>query len=548
VFDGDRIRTAPSYGLANYLGRAMSSENPEQSLQLATSAASSNLNENSTNAAPDVAADSKPTAPPPPHPMAAVAADFLRRIHDVELAAQVAIPAIGEYLDEESEKLKAKLQPYIVDEDKNRFKIRLPESAREISTIKAALKDMTRIQTSKIGQTLSRSLFIGSFSEFDAFIGELLKLIYAGKAELYKDIKREISFADLVNSDSVEAMKREMLEKEIDTFRRESYVEQFNILERKFSISLIKFPEWPIFVEMSQRRNLMTHNDGIVSNQYLLVCDKAGYKFKKRPSIGEKLDVSPRYYFSTGRILSTVAFMLVYTLWRKIFPGESSQANDALTVAIYDILSDRKWGLATRLAEFSLTKEMTRDADDLGVKVRCVNHAIGLYRTGQKDACASFLASKDWSACLPDFKLAVAVLSDNVAEACKIILDIGKESTLVRQSVYHEWPLFIDFKELPEFLEVYEKVYGAPFNSTQGEELSVSTSAPAPTFDAEPSPQRLGELLSDIPMSSNAPSKAHGSGQTDSDATLINTLKRGVDSATPVKLHTVPPSDDNDGK
>lgn len=413
------------------------------------------------------------------HPFAGLIADFMRRVQEMEVAATVAIPAIGEHLSEQRAKLKEVLRPHIIKEDDSGFRISYPDNAREASALKSAMKEFKRLSASKTSITVSRSIFIGLFCEFDAFIGSLLRLIYTRNEALYGQINRDISFSELMKFSSLDEIKKSILDKEIDSFRRESYVEQFSLMEKKFSISLTKFAEWPHFVEISQRRNLMTHNDGLVNRQYLDVCERSGYKFKQRPAVGEQLEISPRYYFKSTRILATVAFMLVYTLWRKIFNKEAKEANDALTVAVYDVLSDQMWGLAARLADFSLTKEMVKDVDDLNFRIRCINYAIGMYRCNERDRCAAFLKSKDWSACIPEFRLAVAVLSDEFEEACELMRSVGKEGVLIRQTSYHDWPLFFQFREAPEFLETYLQIYGASFNPSTGEDFSVSTSSDA---------------------------------------------------------------------
>lgn len=124
------------------------------------------------------------------------------------------------------------------------------------------------------------------FSEFDAFTGALLKAIYIKNEDLLKGISREITLRELFDYQSIDDIKRSMLEKEIETFRRDSYIDQFSSLEKKFQIQLKKFDEYPEFIELSQRRNIFVHNDGLVSDQYLW-CEREGWKFPKRPAAGD---------------------------------------------------------------------------------------------------------------------------------------------------------------------------------------------------------------------------------------------------------------------
>lgn len=51
-------------------------------------------------------------------------------------------------------------------------------------------------------------------------------------------------------------------------------MEQFEVLQKRLELKLTEFPHWRRFVEAAQRRNLLTHCDGIVSEQYLSVCRK----------------------------------------------------------------------------------------------------------------------------------------------------------------------------------------------------------------------------------------------------------------------------------
>jgi len=65
-------------------------------------------------------------------------------------------------------------------------------------------------------------LFTQLFAEFDAYIGDLLKVTYLKDEKLLKGISREITLTDLLDFEDLTAVKRAMLDKEIDTFRRDS--------------------------------------------------------------------------------------------------------------------------------------------------------------------------------------------------------------------------------------------------------------------------------------------------------------------------------------
>jgi hypothetical protein len=245
-----------------------------------------------TETAPDV-----PEEAPPP---IALAVDhYLSSVRGIARTARIAIPHIIRWKIEEMTRhtgfIEEFLKQYKINQEppedpgKNNAQsvsTLAVTSARDLAKFINAARETRELDAFNSTAILTKSLFTQIFSEFDAFMGSLLKILYLKNEELLKSIAREISFEDLLGFDNLQAAKLSMLDKEIETFRRDSYVEQFSTLEKKFKIPLKKFPEWADFVELSQRRNILTHNGGGVSDQYISVCEREGYKFKEKPKKG----------------------------------------------------------------------------------------------------------------------------------------------------------------------------------------------------------------------------------------------------------------------
>jgi len=399
------------------------------------------------------------------HPIASLAMSFIGRVNAMRLALRIAVPATVDHFQTEADAYRKKFENHIIEEDEKQFKVKIiSDDVRKATEIQTALDSYQKLDAAGVIEALERSLFIGLFSEFDAFMGSLLELIYNRKPELFNEIKREISLSELLQFGSIDAVRQDMLEKEIDSFRRDSYIEQFGVLEKKFNIkTLRKFHEWPSFVEMGQRRNLITHNGGVVTEHYLSICEREGVSFSNRP-VGTKLKVEPKYFFSACAVLSSVAFMLVYTLWRKLFPHETKEANGCIQNSVYELLMQKHWGLAARLGDFSLSDEMKKGADDLDVRIRHINLAIAQNKCNLRDEMIRTLEACDWSASVRDFKLAIAILKGEFSQAASLMRDIGKEGEIIDQSAYHCWPLFLDFVNTHEFQSAYREVYGHDFS------------------------------------------------------------------------------------
>ena len=309
------------------------------------------------------------------HPFSISLNSFLKGMDDFRDAVNLSLPAVLKSRNEEMAKQLKELEKYVKVEEEGTKKV-VAKGAHAASHMLNTVDSVKRISEAKVTKVIERSLFVGLFSEYDVFIGNLMKAIYCRKPELFRGIKREISLPELLNFDDLDAVKADMLSKEIDAFRRESYIEQFAILEKKFDITLTKFPEWATFVEISQRRNLMTHNDGIVSEQYLNVCKKEGFKFEKMPAVGDDLKLGGPYFSSSIAILSKVAFMLTHTLWRKILPRESELAHSFMNKNIYDLLKRKRWILASEFGMFSLSAGSSAKISEIDHRMRVINTAI----------------------------------------------------------------------------------------------------------------------------------------------------------------------------
>lgn len=347
------------------------------------------------------------------------------------------------------------------DDGKTIFKA---EGVHQATKMLTTIREMQNLGGTRIPETLQRSLFTQIFSEFDAFIGALLKVIYTNKLDLLKGIAREITFTDLLNYDDLNAIKLDMLEKEIDSFRRDSYIEQFSTLEKKFKISTLKsFKEWGEFVELSQRRNILVHNGGRVSEQYLSICDKENYIFENRPEIGTLLMPSPTYFRRATLVISKVAFMLTHTLWRKLFSEDTQLAHSAANNTLYELLKDKRWNTGFEIAQFCMNDQMLKDISDIDLRIRTVNAAISAKFSENSNNANEYLNSIDWSASYRDFKLAIAVLTDKFEDAAAIMRKIGRNGELLSELDYHEWPLFHKFRQSPEFLNAYQEIYEKSF-------------------------------------------------------------------------------------
>ncbi len=190
---------------------------------------------------------------------------FLHRIMDIEECASEYIPEAAQRYNDKTDELIHEYENIIstletVDGKENKV-------VSEKDLRKAFRKIRRHVGSSPV-KTLEKSLFVSLFSSFDKFIGDLIDILFRKEPKLYLNINKEIKISEALEYNSIEELRQSFLDKEIESIRRKSYQEQFKSLENQFSITtLTKFKQWPSFIEKSQRRNLFTHCDGVVSKQ-----------------------------------------------------------------------------------------------------------------------------------------------------------------------------------------------------------------------------------------------------------------------------------------
>jgi len=385
---------------------------------------------------------------------------FLHRILDIEDCAK-------EYISSAAKSYKDKASKLISDIEKHQESLGKEEDeTAKVLTVKElrkTIREIERHNRSSPVTTLERSLFISLFSVFDKFVGDLVAVLYSKNPDLYKNINKEIPLYEALKYDSIDELRQVFLDKEIETVRRKSYIDQFKDLESKFSIKLTKFDEWPYFIERSQRRNLFTHCDGIVSKQYLDACREIGCKLKEGIDVGDQLEIGAKYLFQSCMLVAHVGTMLGHTLWRKVLEDEIEKADSHLSNIVFDYLHIEHWGKAISISKFA--QALPNISTDEMERIFSVNHAIALCSIDKRKEAKIILDKKDWSATTYDFKLAYSVLTGDYAEAEKIMCKLGKEGELITELSYHDWPLFREFRDSKEFYSGYEKVYGYKYSS-----------------------------------------------------------------------------------
>ena len=396
------------------------------------------------------------------HPLAKAIDCFEKRVRDIVWAFAVAVP--------HAQRSQARLMTSLASKQKSYLKTisnsNGTEQAEAVASVLDTARNIESIFKSRMPSSIMAGLFIELFCEFDNFLGDLLRGINSLDESKFFHLKREITIGELKSLPTLDALRDDLLEKEIETLRRESYSKQFSSLEKDYEITLTKFEEWPKFIEASQRRNLFTHAGGVVSEQYISVCRATGTHENNLPNKGTVLPLTLDYFFETARIVEITGILLGQTIWRKAFHRDTELADRHLNELIYEKLRLEHFSQAVRYANFGLQPVISKHTSGVSRRVRIINKAIALSRLDKRIEVEQLLGDEDWTDTLRDFSLARAVLEDRYIDAADLMKKIGKEGELITESSYRNWPLFWNFRKSPEFLTTYEAVFGYSFKTS----------------------------------------------------------------------------------
>lgn len=369
-----------------------------------------------------------------------------------------------------------------VEEDGEKRSIEIPnEHYREWKNL---LKRFEHFDLSR--ELLPRSLLVSLVSQYDAFLGRLLRAVFIKKPDILNGSDRKITFEALQHFQSIDAVREYLLEKEIESILRSSHSDQFKWMEKAFSLPLTKgLNSWSTFIELTERRNLFVHTDGIVSSQYMAVCNSHGVILAEGQKEGVCLGVPQDYFKCAHDCIYEIGVKLAHVLWRKLFPAERVNADNSLIVTSYELIEAGRYSLAISLLDFAC-EGMKSHATEVTKLALIVNRAQAYKWSGDQDRCKKIMQSVDWSAKSDQFRLADAVLRDDWSAAAKLVSRIGTDG-VVSAIDYRDWPLFREFRKQDAFLETYRSLFGVEF-SKKAERAQESIPGDDKKSDIEPVP------------------------------------------------------------
>lgn len=418
-----------------------------------------------------------------PHPTEVLKAEIQRFTQDVE-ALWRTLPLLMAVTGYSKEQAKEELNNYL-----NKY----GEKKEERSIITYSLPvdhafpsqrlERKYLNLRAVFRLIPRNFVISLVSQYDSFLGHIIRFIFAVKPDKLNASEKSIPYTDLIRFPNLDAAREYIIEKEVETVIRRSHIEQFTWLKEKLGTPFNKDLEsWPVFIELTERRNLFVHCDGRISSQYLRICCDHKCSLPDNHRLNDQLEVPNKYFESAYKCIYEIGFKMAHIIWRRLCPDRLESSDDNIINTAYHLIEDGQYELAIRILDF-FTQPNIKHHDETCRRFILLNRAQAYKWFGKVKECEEIVASEDWSASEDKLKIAVAVLRDDF-KGCFNLMRKLRHDTEYHRSYYKEWPIFQKLRQQTEFLKVYEECYGEPFLLEQTAESDESNKSgeqlPAP--------------------------------------------------------------------
>ena len=313
---------------------------------------------------------------------------------------------------------------------------------------------------------IPRNFLVALICTYDAFLGKLLRYIFEIKPEILDASERTITYSDLLEFQDIEAARNHLIEKETEAILRKSHIEHFAWLEKHLNCSFTNgLKSWPTFVELTQRRNLFVHADGIISSQYLSMCKDHKCELSADCVVGTKLAVPEKYFKESYKCLYEIGIKLTQILWRRLDKSGLNAAGSNLVETTINLIENQDYDIAIRVLEFFTSKDAKHD-DESMKRVHVINLAQSYKWSNRPDDCKMLLDSYDWSGWEDKFRLALFVLNDNWDESFACMRRLAHNAKFSKSS-YRDWPLLKELRRQDNFPTVFNECYNEDFSSRE---------------------------------------------------------------------------------
>lgn len=319
-----------------------------------------------------------------------------------------------------------------------------------------------QIETEAVINVIPSSMIVSLVSSFDYFIAKLIKLSYIYNPEIISAEKMNVSYQEIALLDSIDSVKNYYIDKIVDLQFRDSHKALFDYIEKTFSIKGIKdIEEYKNILLIAEMRNIIVHNDGYINVSFKNNLKTYGIKLDYDNMFNEDNKLNLRKVQNVEFIIKNLIcfyiklfYLFIYHFCKRnkdIVEDLSNKINE-LALGYYNI---NNFDVALELFNFML-KNSYKSSDKF---MFTINKCMCLKALNKMEEVNKLLSNLDWSNCNDIYKFAKYLLIDDFENVYAYI----KHNPEGMEYKFQFWPLCKPLIEKPEFIKLYNELYGKEF-------------------------------------------------------------------------------------
>jgi hypothetical protein len=299
-------------------------------------------------------------------------------------------------------------------------------------------------------ELLYKNSLIALVSSAEWFLAQLLHQYFKEYPLAIGSHDKVFNFDDLRDFNTIDDARTHLIESKIEGLLRGSISDWFNYLKSHLKLSLEYIEPYEAdLIEVTQRRNLLVHNGGVVNSIYM---SKVPEEVRSDVKLGHPIEVSEKYLEKALRTIERVFVLVGAELWKKLSPADESRFETLFDISWKHLKAER-WELAEGISYFIMQDKKQPEVNQL---VGMMNYWQSLKWLGRFEEVRSDVERTDFSAKQQRFALAQAALLDD-EERFFTILPRVLEAGEITEEALHEWPILRKLRTTDRFRQLYSK-------------------------------------------------------------------------------------------
>lgn len=339
-------------------------------------------------------------------------------------------------------------------EDKNGFSI-YGVKREKIYDFQKTLKEFDRLSDGV--NTLPNAVIMALVSLFDAHFSLLIRSLIGKYPQQAGLGEKSIDMSLVLKAGSIDELKEAIIEDQIYHLMRGSHDDQIAFMER-FGRKIREAKDYPLFLEVFERRNLAAHGEGFANLRYVEKCKQYSVPKENCLKFGEPLNLDPWYLNESIDRLYEFGFLTAWWLWTKLETLEIETAYSKAVEISYDLLTEERYSLAERIISSVLSRD-ERNLSEVQRRMLCLNRVIAL-KSLENEEWKEESARFGWDAVDNRFRAAIAAIHEDCKAVCELMPQLTTDET-IGEDGFRNWPVFRWVRQSDEYQEKFFEVFGS---------------------------------------------------------------------------------------